>query len=91
MLQLQAAPSVEIDEFDGNPLEYNYFMATFKEAVEMKVEDPRGRLTRLIKYTKGEAKELIKNCIQEHPSRGYEHALSLLKNQYGDPHFIARA
>ena len=91
LLQLQTAPTVEIDEFDGNPLEFNYFIATFKEAVEDKVDDPRGRLTRLIKYTKGEAKDLIKNCIQEDPSTGYTHAMSLLKTQYGNPHFIARA
>ena len=91
LLQLQTAPTVEIDQFDGNPLEYNYFIATFQEAVESKIDDPRGRLTRLIKYTKGEAKELIKNCIQEEPATGYTHAMWLLKNQYGNPHFIARA
>ena len=91
LLQLQTAPPVDIDEFDGNPLEFNYFLATFKEVVEQKVDDPRGRLTRLIKYTKGEAKELIKNCIQEDPSTGYIHAMSLLKSQYGNEHFIARA
>ncbi len=91
LLQLQTAPTVDIDEYDGNPLEFNYFLATFKEVVEQKVEDPRGRLTRLIKYTKGEAKELIKNCIQEDPSSGYIHAMSLLRTQYGNPHIIARA
>ena len=91
LLQLQTAPTVDIDRFDGNPLEYNYFIATFQEAVESKIDDPRGRLTRLIKFTEGEAKELIKNCIQEEPESGYTHAMSLLKNQYGNPHFIARA
>ena len=42
LLKVQTAPSVEIDSFSGDPLEYNYFMASFKEAVEQKVEDPRG-------------------------------------------------
>ena len=91
LLQLQTAPPVDIDEFDGNPLEFNYFLATFQVVVEQKVTDPRGRLTRLIKYTKGEAKELIKNCIQENPAAGYAHAMSLLRTQYGNPHIIARA
>ena len=91
LLQIQTAPTVDIDKYDGNPLEYNYFMATFKEAVERKIQDPRGRLTRLIQYTKDEAKELIKNCIQEEPAKGYDHAMSLLKEQFGNPHFIARA
>ena len=72
-------------------LELNYFMATFKEAVETKVDDPKGRLTHLIKHTKGEANELIRNCIQEDSHTGYTHAITLLQNQYGNPHFISRA
>ena len=31
--------------------------------VEIKVVDPRSRLTHFINYTKGEAKGLVKNCI----------------------------
>ena len=52
-------------------------MAVFREAVEKKIEDPRGRLTRLIKYTTGEGKDLIKNCIHLPANDGYEAA----KNQ----------
>ena len=36
---LLKAPSPEIDKFDGNPLEYEYFKATFKEAVERVITD----------------------------------------------------
>ena len=66
-------------------------MATFKESIEKRVDDPRGRLTRLIQHLKGEPKELVKNCIQEDAMSGYNHAMSLLQNQYGNPHLIARA
>ena len=31
----------------------------FKEVVERKIKDPVGRLTRLIKFTDGEGKDLI--------------------------------
>ena len=48
---------------DGIPLNFKYFKTIFKEAGDSKTEDPRGRLTRLIKYTTREAKELIKHCI----------------------------
>ena len=65
LLSQQSAPNVDIDMFDGNPLEFNYFMSLFEEMVESKVVDPRGRLKRLISYTKGEAKELVKHCIQQ--------------------------
>ena len=52
-------------DIDGNPLEFNYFMSMFKEVVESKIEDQSGRLTRLIKFTRGEAKELVKHCIYQ--------------------------
>ena len=79
---------MDIEQFDGNPLNYHYFMALFAEVVETKIEKPRGRLTRLIKFTTGEARELIKHCIQLPHSRGYQHARALLERTYGNPHKI---
>ena len=51
LLSQQSAPNVDIDVFDGNPMEVNYFMSILEEMVESKVIDPRGRLMRLINYT----------------------------------------
>ena len=85
LLQQQAAPEVDIECFDGNSLNYHYFMALFSEVVETKIDDPRGRLTRLIKYTVGEPKELIKHCIQLPHNRGYQIAVTLLEKAYGNP------
>ena len=64
LLRQQAASELEINIFDGNPMYSHYFTAIFNEVVENKLTDPRGRLIRLIKFTKGEAKEIAKNCIQ---------------------------
>ena len=74
LLSQQAAPEVDIDMFDGDPMEFHYFMAVFHEAVEKKTDDARGRLTRLIKFTKGEAKDIAKNCIQLPPGVGFKTA-----------------
>ena len=49
----QSATNVDIDVLDGNSLEFSYVMSMFEEIVERKVVNPRGRLTRLINYTKG--------------------------------------
>lgn len=62
LLKQQAAPDVEIDAFDGNPLNYSYFMTLFKETVERKINDPKGWLTRLIKFTRVEAKNQSKTA-----------------------------
>ena len=58
--------------FDGNVLNYHHFVALFREVVESKIEDPRGMLIRLLKYTSGEAKELVNHCIQLPSNEGFE-------------------
>ena len=63
-------------------------MALFREVVESKVDDPRGKLTRLIKYTSGDARELIKHCIQLPSNEGFKHAKYLLEKVYGHAHKI---
>ena len=63
LLKVQSAPDMDMECFDGNVLEYHYFMALFREVVESKIEDPRCRLARLIKYTVGDTRDLIKHCI----------------------------
>ena len=55
LLSQKSAHNVEIDVFDSNPLEFNYFMSVFDKMVRSKVVDPTIRLTRLIKHTKAEA------------------------------------
>ena len=74
--------------FDGNVLEYHYFMTLFRQVVESKAEDPRGRLTKLIKYTVGDPRDLIKHCIQLSSNEDFTKAKYLLEKMYGKPHRI---
>ena len=69
-------------------MDFYYFMAVFKDVVENKVTDPRGRLTHLIKFTKGKAKEIAKNWIQLSSELGFKTAKWLLTKRFGDPHII---
>ena len=90
-LNLQSAPKVEIETFRGDPLEFSYFMECFKDVVENLVDNPRQRLVRLLKYTEGEAKQLIKHCIHEETSTCYEEAVRLLTKEYGNPFTLSCA
>ena len=63
-MKQQSATEIDLDVFDGNPLNFHYSMTVFREAVEKKIEDPCGRFIQLIKSTTGEVKDLIKNYIQ---------------------------
>jgi len=66
-------------------------MALFSEVVETKIMDARGRLIRLIKFTKGDARNLIQHCIQLPPQAGYSTAMKLLESKFGDPHTVVAA
>ena len=83
LLQQQGAPVVEMDKLRDNPLEYQYL-----EVVERKIKDPVGRLTRLIKLTDDEAKDLLKHCIHLAPDIGYDTVITLLNKRYGNPHLL---
>ena len=74
MIEQQAVPDVEMETFDGNPLEHHHFIDLFREVVEKWIQDPKGRLLRLMKYTRGEAHDMIKHCLQEPSYIGYTHA-----------------
>ena len=91
LLNQQNAPELDIYTFDGDPMEFHYFMAIFHEVVERKIDDEQGRLTRLIKFTKGEPKEIVKTCIQLSSEVGFKTAKRLLHERYGDPHRITAA
>ena len=66
LLNQQNAPELDIETSDGDPMQFHYFMGIFHEVVERKVEDAQGRLTRLIKFTKDEAKEMVKTFYSYH-------------------------
>ena len=89
MMKLQCAPPPDIDKFSGDPLEFHYFKTTFKEVVETTVPDQYGRLTRLIKFTSGDAKDLIKHCVHADPDSCYDKALLLLDKEYGNTHLVS--
>ena len=63
-------------------------MALFHEVVEKRIDDPRGRLARLLKYTNVNAREMIKHCVQEPPTMVYQHAKKILVEKYGNSYHV---
>ena len=91
LIRQQAVPDVDIDICSSDPVDYHYFIAVFEEVDEKKIDDPRGRLARLIRDTDGKPKKMIKHCIQQPVSVDYKNARSLLEEKYGNPHYIVAA
>ena len=79
LLCQQSAPEVEVETFRGDPLEYYYYISVFREAVELKIDDPHDRLVRLLKYTEGEARDTIKRFIQQTPETGYQKVKGIME------------
>ena len=55
-------PRSEILTFDGSPLAYWKFIRSFEVNVAGLTDDERKKLTYLIQYCSGEAREVIENC-----------------------------
>ena len=89
--KLQAAPKPTLDIFAGDPLHYSYFRMAFRDVIELCVPDERGRLNRLLTYTSGPAKELVRTCIYCSDEDCFTNAMKLLHDEYGNKLKIARA
>ena len=88
LVKQQLAPDIELDVFDCNPLDFHYFMTLFHEVMEKRIDDPRGRLPRLVKYTSRNTKEIIKHCVQEPPTMVYQHAKKIIVEKYRNPYHV---
>ena len=86
-----ALPAPDIDNFDGTDLlKFPLFMKNFRMLVEKGTNNPKRRLELLLKFTKGEAHQLIKECILlDDPTDAYDLAMKLLQKDYGNPVILA--
>ena len=90
LLHYMHLPKVELDKFDGNPLEYLTFIAVFDEVVDNTVMDGQLKLTRLLQYTSGSAKAAIRNCSLIGGESGYSQARDILHNICGNAHLVSQ-
>ncbi|XP_063046862.1 uncharacterized protein LOC134440668 [Engraulis encrasicolus] len=84
-------PQGNIPVFDGEVLEYKSFIHSFQNMIERKTDNNRDRLQFLIQYTKGQAQKLVKSCEYMAPDKGYQKALKLLKENFGNEYKICCA
>ena len=87
LVKQQTAPDIDLDVFDGIPLDFHYFMTLFHKAVEKRIDVPRGRLARLLEYTSGNPKEMIKHCTKT-TNDGLSASKKILVEEYGNPYHV---
>ena len=77
--------------FDGDPGKYPRFIKSFEMNVERRVNEVYERLSYLIKFFSGFAREAIENCVILPPGQGYREAKDILQKNFGQRHIIVRA
>lgn len=82
-------PSVKLDEFDGDPLQYHSFFAIFDERVDRVTTDGRVKLSRLQGACIGDAKKAIRCCSLIEGEEGYREARNILKKRFGSEYVIS--
>lgn len=84
-------PKPELVTFNGDPVEFWGFINNFEVNIGSMAIDDRMKLTYLIQYCKGKARESIEDCILLEPRSGYRRAREILREQFGQPHVICHA
>ena len=84
-------PKREFLSFNGDPKRYPQFIKSFEINVERRVKEDDEKLSYLIMYCKGAAKDAIENCLMLPPEKGYKEAKEILRKNFGQKHIIVRA
>ena len=84
-------PKPDISKFDGNPLDYWNFVRSFDNGISKNASDDGERLSYLLQYCTGAAKDAIKSCLALDSAVGYRTARTLLEERFGHPYKIAAA
>ena len=89
--KVSTLPSLNIPVFNGDPLEYSFFMKAFEHGIEERTDSNKDRLHFLEQFTTGRPKVLVRSCSHMHPDRGYTEAKKLLNKHFGNEYTIASA
>ena len=82
-------PDVQVPTFNGDPIDYCYFVRSFQNLIETITSSDSARLFYLVQYTSGEVQDLVRSCLSMKPEEGYKEARRLLKEKYGQNYKIA--
>ena len=78
--------------FNGDARKYYAFITAFENNIGRRIADSATKLTYLVQYCTGKAKEVVADCVVlPDADAAYDRALLLLKEQFGKPYDIARA
>ena len=90
-LVLGRLPLPEPSVFDGNPLSYTEWKASFLTLVGSRPITPQEKFFDLKKYAGVEASKVIQGFFLNHTEESYNSAWTALESRYGNPFMLQRA
>ncbi|XP_033113886.1 uncharacterized protein LOC117114352, partial [Anneissia japonica] len=90
MVQAMALPKAQVKKFDGDPLFYHSFIATFTNSVSC-ILDPSVKLNVLRSLCCGRALDSTEYCVLKPPAEGLQSAMKTLKERFGNSALIVQA
>ena len=84
-------PSIDINKFDGNPLDYKRFRRQFECKVSINCDNDDERLIYLEQYTVGDLFKIVTGMSFLDSSMGYTRVLGEMDERYGDVEVIVNA
>ena len=84
-------PRVEIQSFNGAAASYMTFVAVFDEVVGNVNISGQAKLTRLLQFTTGTARDAIDCCALIGGDQGYDEARRIIRERFGNPYIITTA
>ena len=87
LVRLQATsklPSHEPPVFNGDISAYRNFMLSFNRIIEKTCSNDDDKYYYLLKYTTGEAHNLVNSCFSKNSKKALDKAKKVLERQYGD-------
>lgn len=84
LAQIVSLPKIDLEPFSGDALKFHSFMNSFRVNIESVCTDPNTHLAHLLASTRGLAHEAIRGCQIIGGQKGYERALDILKESFGE-------
>ena len=84
-------PKAEIQNFNGNPMDYNRFLRQFNTRICHNTDSYEERLNFLLQFTTEEAHRIVIGYSHLDSERGYNAALKEFRDRYGDTDVIAQS
>ena len=87
--RLMLPPGAPVSFSGENIVDYMPFKASFEESIDRYCSTDQERYQYLLRYTSGEAREIVSTCFRRNASESYRRSIEALEEEYGNTYSLA--